>query len=184
MFTFNVERYLPDFLLADKNGYAIAKAIEAAMQVLNDTVQNGLDNVYTVDKMPEWRLDELAWEYNLVYDYTADISVKRNWIKNAVSFYQVYGTPAGIINYLKAKFDAVVLEEYWKYSGDPYHFRVTVDDEWSEETDAWAQKSIATVKNVRSILDSITFNAGHSDLTLQTAAAVSGIILEIPSRTL
>ena len=184
MFTFQVERYVPKFLLNDKNGYALAKAIEAAMQIVNDTIYDGLNNVFDYDTMPEWRLDELAWEYDLVYDFGADTDTKRQWIKNAVRFYRIHGTPAGIIQYLQAKFDSVVLEEYWQYSGDPYHFRVIVDGEWTDENDEWAKKSVAMVKNVRSVLDNIIFNAGTSELTFQVGAAVSGIELEIPSQTI
>lgn len=186
MFVYDITKYVPQFLLNDKNGYAMAKAIEAGINYMNTACLNGTKLIYDVDTMPEWRLDELAWEYNLVYDYTADIDVKRNWINNAVSFYQMYGTPAGLISYLRAKFDSVILEESWQYDGDPYHFRLIVDDFWTQETDAWAQYSVAMVKNVRSVLDNIIFNAGVSELDIPqlAAAGISGIELEIPSQTL
>ena len=79
MFVFDVTKYVPQFLLNDKNGYAMAKAIEAGINYMNTACLNGTKLIYDVDTMPEWRLDELAWEYNLVYDYTADIDVKRDW---------------------------------------------------------------------------------------------------------
>ena len=37
MFTFDITKWVPRFLLNDKNGYALAKAIEAALQMMNDT---------------------------------------------------------------------------------------------------------------------------------------------------
>ena len=184
MFVYDVSKYLPKFILADKNGYALAKAIETGIQILNDTINEGLNNVYNVDTMPEWRLDDLAWEYNLVYDFNADVDTKRKWISNALQFYRLHGTAAGIVQYLSAKFDSAKIEEYWQYGGDPFHFRVIVSGEWTEENDEWAKKSVRTVKNVRSILDNIIFNAGSSDAQFLVAAGVQGIEIMVTSQTL
>ena len=177
MFTFNAEEWVPRFILKDKNGYAIAKAIEAGLQNMNDTVSQGLKCIADYETMPEWRLDELAWEYNILYDYDADVEIKRKWIANAMKFYSIYGTPAGIVQYLKAAFDNASIEEWTEYGGDPYHFRVNTTGEWSVENDAWARKSIAAVKNVRSVLDAITFNAGDVETTILTLAAPCGITI-------
>ena len=184
MFVFDVTKYVPRFLLNDRNGYALAKAIEAGMNYMNEACSDGTKLIYDVESMPEWRLDELAWEYNLIYDYDADIDTKRNWINNAAQFYRIHGTPDGISMYLLARFDSAVVEEFWTYDGDPFHFRVVVDGEWTSENDAWAQKAVAAVKNVRSVLDNIIFNAGNSSATFYTAAAISGMELEIQSQTL
>ena len=77
MIDFSIMQLFPDFLLADKNGFAMAKAIEKALQIMCDTVQTGVDTVQNVDKMPEWRLDEMAWELGCLYDYNASIDAKR-----------------------------------------------------------------------------------------------------------
>lgn len=76
-----MERLFPKYLLNDKNGYALAKAIIKGMEIFIQTVQSGIDTVLDVDKMPEWRLDELAREYNCLYDYNEDIETKRRWIR-------------------------------------------------------------------------------------------------------
>lgn len=175
MFTFNIEQWVPKFILNDKNGYAIAKAIEVAMQTMNDTVAEGLACITDFDTMPEWRLDELAWEYNCLYDYNASIEVKRDWIKNASHFYLTYGTPAGIIQYLKSVFGSVSVEEAAQYGADPYHFRVVVTGEWSQASDEWAQKAVDATKNVRSVLDNIIFNSGGTQIPLNVAAAPCGV---------
>lgn len=155
MFTFDVTRHVPRFILQDKNGYAVAKAIEAAVQIMNDTIQQGVDCVLNYDTMTEWRLDELAWETNCLYDYNADLETKRQWIKNAIPLYRLFGTPQAVYQYIGSYFGAVDLEENWQYGGDPYHFRVTVEGEWTPENEAWARKAIGTAKNVRSVLDSL-----------------------------
>ena len=111
MFTFDVTRHVPRFILQDKNGYAVAKAIEAAVQIMNDTIQQGVDCVLNYDTMPEWRLDELAWETNCLYDYNADLETKRRWIKNAIPLYRLFGTPQAVYQYIGSYFGAVDLEE-------------------------------------------------------------------------
>ncbi len=178
MFKFNVERYIPKFLLDDKNGFALAKAIEVAMQRMNDTIKQGIDCLHDYDTMPEWRLDELAWETNCLYDYNASIETKREWIKNAAEYYAKYGTVAATIKYLEGVFDSVTVEEWWEYGGDPCHFRVIVTGEWSDVADEWAKKAIAEVQNVRSVLDNIIFNAGSVVIDLSVAAAACGVDIE------
>ena len=157
MFTFDVTKFVPRFILNDKTGYAIAKAIEKAMQIMNDKVRQGVNLIYSCDDMPEWRLDELAWEYNIPYDYTADVEVKRGWIRNVYSLSRLYGTPEGVVQYMAPFFDGAGVQEAWEYDGAPYHFRMVFPDEWTPEKIAWATTAINTVKNVRSILDGYVF---------------------------
>jgi P2-related tail formation protein len=155
MFEFDVTKWVPKFILRDKNGYALAKAIEAGMQMMNNIIEEGVNCIADYDTMPEWRLDELAWETNCLYDYNADISVKREWIRNAIPLYRLYGTPEAIYQYIGNYFDDIDLEEKWIYDGEPYHFRLTVEGDWTPEKEAWAKKAIGTAKNVRSVLDVI-----------------------------
>lgn len=159
MLNFDVTQWTPKFLLNDKNGNAIAMAFQTAINTLNSIVDTGVKLITDVSTMPEWRLDELAWEYNILYDYNADIEAKRDWIANAIASYSIYGTPNIIKSYLEATFGegTVTVEEWQSYSGDPYHFRVIIDAEETEENMAWAQKAVEKTMNVRSVLDEITF---------------------------
>ena len=158
MFDFDITKFLPHFIINDKNGFAIAKAIEKGMQIMNDKVRQGVDIVIDCNAMPEWRLDELAWEYNIPYDYTVDIEVKRDWIRNVYSLSRLYGTPEGIIQYMAPYFDGAALQEAWEYDADPFHFRLVFPNEWSQDKINWATTAINTVKNVRSVLDDLIFD--------------------------
>lgn len=158
--SFNIERLVPRFLLNDKNGYALAKAIERAFQIVAEAAQNGLDIIQDPYKMPEWRLDELAGELGCLYDYNGSIEQKRYWIVNATYLYTVYGTPQAIYNFLEGYFQNVLVEEWWEYGGEPFHFRVTVSGgSYDADKIAWAQKAIMNVKNVRSVLDGVTIDS-------------------------
>ena len=160
MIDFTIHHLFPDFILADENGYAMAKAIERALQIMCSTIQTGVDNLQDIDKMPEWRLDEMAWELGCLYDHNANIEKKRHWIKDATPLYSALGTPRAIYNFLKGFFDHVELEEHWQYPGEPFHFRVTVSGEWNDANEAWLRRAIEASKNVRSVLDDIALGSG------------------------
>lgn len=160
MMHFDIKGLAPRFIWNDKNGHAMAKAIESMLTCFLSTCQAGLDTWGNVSKMPEWRLDEMAWETNCLYDYDADIETKRKWIKDAIPLYGSLGTPKAVYNYLNGFWDQVELEENWQYSGDPFHFRVTVSGEWNDANEAWLRRAIAASKNVRSVLDNIAIGSG------------------------
>lgn len=160
MIDFDIRNLFPEFLLADKNGFAMAKAIGAGLKYMVSHVQTGLKVLQDVESMPEWRLDEIAWELGCLYDHNANIEAKRRWIRDATPLAAALGTPQAIYNYLEGYFDEVELEEYWQYGGEPFHFRVTVSGEWTAENEAWARKAIEASKNVRSILDDFSVGSG------------------------
>lgn len=172
---FDISRLVPKFIYSDRNGYALSKAIERAFEYVADAVEAGIALIMDVDTMPEWRLDELAHEYNCLYDYTADIDIKRNWIRNAMPYYSLYGTVAGVLQYLEGRFDSAKVEEWWQYDGDPFHFRIILTGEYSDEAALWAEKAAAATKNVRSVLDYIQFNSVTVAADLNVAASVCGI---------
>ena len=95
MIEFDISSLIPKFIMQDKNGFALAKAIERGVQMFNEIIQDSIDCILDVDKMPEWRLDELAQEYNILYDYTADVETKRKWIAKAGWYASMYGTTEG-----------------------------------------------------------------------------------------
>ena len=155
MIKFDVYDIYPKFILQDRNGYAMAKALEAGMKYYLDKCRDGVDTLLDVDKMPEWRLDEMAWEYNIPYDFEANISQKREWVRNAIPMYRILGTKRAIIQYLTGYFGEIEVQENWEYGGDPFHFMVTVGGEWTPKTEAWARKAIERVRSVRSVLDDL-----------------------------
>lgn len=186
MFTIDIERLVPKFIIEDKNGYALAKAFQAGLQMLNDIIEDGIKCIYDVDTMPEWRLDELAWEYNIVFDYTADAEVKREWIRNAEQLAASYGTKHGVELFMEARFQKAQVIEWPDYSGspgDPYHFSINLAGQYTEENDAWAKLVLKKLKNVRSVLDDVNFNAGESDAELWALAGVACYTLSAKSVT-
>lgn len=165
----------PRFILRDQNGYAMAMAINVALKAMADAAENALSRLSDIDQMPEWLLDETAWEMNLLYDYKADITQKRNWIRNASQYYAHLGTPQAIINILDGYFDAVSLDEWYEYNGEPYHFRVRVDGNLTEKTNEWVHKAIEACKNVRSVLDDVSM---YTKIRLDTVSGAAMCVMQ------
>lgn len=155
MMDVDISRLVPQFLLTDHNGYALSKAIELGLQIFCQVIHDGTEVVLNVDTMPEWRLDEMAWEMNCLYDFDAGVQEKRGWIRNAVRNFAQFGTVASIESYLSSYFGYTTVEENWEYGGQPFHFRVSVNDNLTEKQREWAANAVSSVKNVRSVLDDI-----------------------------
>lgn len=173
--TFDLARIVPRFILNDRNGYAVAKAMEAALQYFLQKSQDGLDTLNNVDKMPEWRLDEMAWELNCMYDPKADISVKREWVRDARKNEKIHGTAEGVRQYLKIYFGESSITELLNTPGGEFLFDVNVTGLRSEENEAWIRKAVERAKNVRSELRNIIYNAGESPVGIVAGANCCGI---------
>lgn len=164
MIDFKAHELFPDFMLADRSGYAMAKAIEAALQILCSTVQTGVDNLQSVERMPEWRLDEMAWEMNLLwYDYTADVSIKRAQIAGAKEYYTRLGTKTAVERAIGDVYGSGRVEEWNVFGGEPYTFRVyTADPEVALSKRQRFLELLEVVKNVRSTLESIVYTGAEA----------------------
>lgn len=171
--TFDISSLVPKYLMADRNGRALARAIERAFQYVAEKAEDGLDILMDIDKMPEWRLDEVATETGILYDYTAQIEQKRAWIRNATPMNQILGTKDAVRQYLEGYFGEVEIQECWEYAGEPYHFRVTVGGSWTPDTEAWARSAIDRARSLRSVLDGLNLGS-----TARIALTATGDIVQ------
>jgi len=147
---------VPRFIKKDKNGDALTSAIATAMTWAKLIAASGLYwPTYNVDLLLEWQLDELAWEYNCIYHYGGSIEQKRAWIHEAIENNSIFGTPQSIVNYMKTIYEDADIEEYWEYSGDPFHFRITTTGSYTADDDELALYMIERAKPVRCICDGI-----------------------------
>ena len=174
---FDFTKLIPRFIVKDRSGYALAKAIEVALKYVDSVVNAGLEVLQNTDTMPEWRLDELAWEYGASwYDYDADVETKRSQIEGVQAFYDRLGTPYAVISALNAVYGNGEIEEWPAYSGTAFHYRVYVTDESAaQEYREKLMKLLAIVQNVRSVLDDIIYYGAQGKATEYIMTAVSGI---------
>lgn len=154
MFEVDIRNYIPRFLLNDKNGYALSKAIEAGMQYFNDKLLESVNLMVDVSTMPEWRLDEIAWELGALYDNFADIETKRKWIQEAFIMSKYHGTPYAMKKFLEGYFDNVKIIELINFQ-----FRIEVDGTYTPETARIVNQAVELSKNVRSTFNGFTISS-------------------------
>lgn len=178
-----ISQIFPDFLLKDRNGYAMARAIKAGLEYFLTRCAAGVEIIGNPDRMPEWRLDEMAWETNCLYDYAADVEVKREWVRNARQSAKLHGTAEGIRQYLEIYFGDSNISEFFEFSGEPGEFNVVVSGLRTDENEAWIQKAVGKAKNVRSVLNDIVFNSASSSTMTYSFAGNCGTEILIDSVT-
>lgn len=151
----DITRLVPRFLLNDKNGYALSKAIEVCMKRVAEAVQNGLHELLDVSKMSEWRLDEMAWEWNVTwYDYDADVETKRRTIAGMQDVFRSAGTPSAVQAVVEQYFGDGEVVEWPDYGAEPYHFQVSTSNPKANSESARQLAAIVElVKNARSVYD-------------------------------
>ena len=183
MFTVDTKKLVPRFILRDKNGYALAMAIQAGLQAMNDAVEQGLELLSDFDSMPEWRLDELAWEQAIGwYDFGADVEEKRRIVRAFAESYIHLGTPLAVREAVTAILGDGWIEEWYQYGGQPYHYRLLIHpDSVSPQALARLRQRVRDAQNARSVLDTI----GAQDTggaTAWAAAAAAAMEIRISAR--
>ena len=147
-------------ILNDRNGRAMAAAIDAAAEYFLKHVNEGVKQITDVDSMTEARLDDVAWEYDLPwYDYSATVDVKRRTIKTIRPTLMTMGTPSAVTNVIGAMLGSKArLAEWFDYGAVAYHFRVVSSSAIIPQTEREKlYTAIAAVQNVRSVLDGIVW---------------------------
>ena len=141
---------IPTFLKNDRDGFAVGKALETGYELLAEQVETVDTILCDAQNMPEWALDRLAAEMGIGwYDYSADISLRRAWMHDALRIKRMEGTKAGMEALLKSVFTDCEVEENWAYGGQPYCFRVTVMGDITAEEWRWAEKAVERMKSLR-----------------------------------
>lgn len=173
----DITHLIPNFILGDKNGWALAKALERGLEIYLDKIQDGLDAALNPDKMPEWRLDELAQDEGIFwYDYTAALSVKREMVKNARKVYAMLGTKAGVQRAAQDCASDAIIQEWFEYGGEAAHFRIYSRMGEAVENASAMAKSANDVKRLSSVLESIFVDLHPLTQQLYTGLALYGAI--------
>ena len=172
--TFDIRQIFPKYILNDRNGYALAKAIEKCFRIAAKAAEDGINTILDPDKMPEWRLDELAREYNCLYDFKGTLEQKRGWIKNAPMYFSKHGTPEGIRQYLGVYFGEAQILEWFENNLTAGYFDVQVMGVRSDENEAWIRAAVEKAKNVRSVLNNIIYNGGECEAVILAGAGYGG----------
>ena len=150
---------LPPNLLADKQIYAAARALDDELQKITAETRNAL-LLPRLDELSEEVIDLLAWQWHVDFyePIGMDIETKRRLIKNSIAWHRIKGTPAAVEQVVSAVFDTSHVQEWFEYGGKPYHFKVITEDVTTDPNVlARMRRAINAAKNTRSWLETIEF---------------------------
>lgn len=153
---------LPENLKTTADVQSISYAVMKAMQRLqNYAVRAKIFSA--INELPEKILDILAVELRAhYYREEMDLETKKNIIKNTMIWHRYAGTSWAVEKLIEAVFGTGEVIEWFDYSGDPGHFKISTDNYSLTGYELEEFNSIIQhVKRKSSILDAIeiTLNA-------------------------
>lgn len=150
---------LPPNLLADKQIYAAAQALDDELQKITEATRNAL-LLPRLDELSEEVIDLLAWQWHVdFYEPSMSIETKRQLVCESIAWHRIKGTKAAVEKMAQTVFKGGVVTEWFEYGGEPYHFRIdllTAPNITQDDT-ARLLAVVNAAKNVRSVLDELRF---------------------------
>lgn len=148
----------PSSLALDEDKEKMAESTAPILsQIVSDTDKA---SIFTqIDTLPEWLLDVLAFDFKVDwYDYEGTIDEKRKTIQECIFIHKYKGTKYAVETALQSVYSKVTVNEWFEYGGEPFHFSVTINDTTNDrEKRTRILEKIQYYKNLRSVLDSVTF---------------------------
>ena len=160
---------LPDLLRADPRLAAAQAALEHQLRLLSEAARECIF-LPRLDELPESVLDLLAEQYHVdFYEPTGmSIEIKRSFIRDALLWHRLKGTPAAVETVLRRIFRHSDVKEWFEYGGEPFFFRVDIDLDSDDEpadhdTLERMRKAVKESKNARSWLETYNLSIRPQD---------------------
>lgn len=155
----NLLNALPPVLAADADMKALAESI-AGVLVQNDEDIGNVAIYPNLDNASEELCDILAKDFDVTwYNYDYDLTQKRNIVKSNFNVHRHLGTAGAVNDLVSAAFKDGIVQEWFDYGGEPYHFKIILqegsDFVMTDDAINLFARLIENVKNVRSHLDDI-----------------------------
>ncbi len=171
----DAEELLPGFMREDDTDKSLAESTSNYLQDMAGSMKvlkKWTDDA--IDVMSETYLDLIAYELNITwYLYDADISQKREIIKNARRIHWKLGTVWAIEQVLAIYFTSASVTEWFEYGGTPGHFKISTQYPELYVNDANFVKVLNSVKKYSQILDEVSLS-NEIRHTVYPAAALTG----------
>ncbi|MEC0092510.1 phage tail protein I [Paenibacillus macquariensis] len=137
---------LPSSVKEDPMVKAHALVLDKELQKNTQSIAQ-LSRFSRLDEINDQEADSLAWQLHVdFYDPNLTIEVKRNLIKNAISFHRMKGTPAAVEQLVDIVFGDGVVEEWFQYDGTPGHYQVKTGN--PQATQSRAQEFYRAIDSV------------------------------------
>lgn len=165
------EKLLPLFMREEADNIALARAIDPIIREIGEKIALCSD-FENIDLLPEDFVDALASELSIDwYKKNADISVKRELVKNSDAVHRTLGTKAAVEQVVSDYYGSAKVQEWFEYGGEPGHFRIVVNEEQSKIVfPEELHLLISKVKKASAVLDEIDFHWNNYE-TMYAAVA-------------
>ena len=158
MSDFSVElfmKHLPEPILEDEHLRQLAEVAATCLEKCFKDTKNAA--IYCrIDELPEGVLDILAADLKVDwYDYGARLEEKRRTIRDSWYVHKRKGSVAAVERALSDVWPDSIVEEWFDYGGDPYHFRIVLEAA-DDENPIYPEKAVERVrmfKPARSAMD-------------------------------
>lgn len=158
---FSIVQLIPPSLRNDEFVITVAEAFQIQIRELYTEVESIMD-FNTYDNMPEELLDFLAFLKHVdFYDSSLSIEIKREILKNNTKLHKKKGTKQAVEDAATTVFGSAKIEEWFEYDGDPFFFKVKVDNSIqgaSQVEMEKLEKLVNEYKNTRSWIEKIDMN--------------------------
>ena len=130
MSKYSVETFLkilPDTLANDPHMLELADVAARVFEKVWEKRKSAA--IYSrIDELPEDLLDRLASDLKVDwYDFDATLEIKRRTIKDSWYVHRRMGTVEAVEKALSDVWPNSIVDEWFNYGGDPFHFRVVLD---------------------------------------------------------
>jgi phage tail P2-like protein len=177
IFSADYVRELPDVLKKDPSILAIAKAVASELALLAEETRKA--NVYAaIDELPETVLDALSYDFKIDWwDASLTLDEKRATLKSSWDVHRHLGTAAAVEKALGAIYPDTIVDEWFEYGGDPYHFKLRIPVDYTALDSTKHTRVLSLVsfyKNLRSVLDEIEYYGSSGAAPAYAATAFVG----------
>ncbi len=147
---------IPPYFQDDVTVIGLCAAADYILSQLYEHVLR-MDFSTRLNVLSETDLDYIADAERIVwYDKSSTKEVKINVIKNAEKVFYTLGTVAAVESVMNDIFGECEIKEWFDYTGDPYHFKIsTYNPEVTEEKAKMFTNAIRHVKRKGAIFDSV-----------------------------
>lgn len=173
----NLMRTLPDVLRNDPEMCALAEVLAEQLVKLSEAKERVI--LYArIDELPEDMLDTLAKDFKVDWwDPNYTIDEKRETLTKSWYVHKRLGTVAAVETAISAIYENTTVEEWFEYTGDPYHFNLLIDVTYENTDKVKHQRVLDRVrfyKNLRSHLDNIEYINQGSTIEMYAGSAFAG----------
>lgn len=173
----NLLRTLPEVLREDETMLALATTIASALGKRRE--ETDAIRIYTrIDQLPEELLDILAYDFKVDWwDGNYTLQEKRNTLKSSWEVHRTLGTKAAVEKALSAIYANTLVQEWFQYGGEPYHFKLLIDVTYQNvdpEKHRIVLDRVKFYKNLRSVLDDVEYYEAGATASQYAATAYVG----------